>query len=105
MLHELAGNDAHRVRPLFTGPLLSLTIDAVIAGNTPARLWADDLARPAAGLMWDTRHGYYLVGAPTNSSSTAATQIWVAEQVGDEPFYAKIHYHPVAWETVVPLLF
>src|SRR5260370_41337158 len=105
VFHEVARADFHRVRPLFTGPLLSLTIDAVIAGNTPARLWADDTARPAAVLIWDTRHGYYLVGDPTNSSFNAAAQRWVAEQVQDGPFYAKIHDHPAAWETVAPLVF
>jgi GNAT superfamily N-acetyltransferase len=105
MLHELAWDDFRRVLPLFTGPLLSLTIDAVIAGNTPARLWADDTARPAAVLMWDTRHGYYLVGDPTISAFNAAAQRWVAEQVKHAPFYAKIHYHPAAWETTIPLVF
>jgi GNAT superfamily N-acetyltransferase len=105
MFHELAQADHYRVRPLFAGLPLSLVMDAVIAGNTPARLWADDPVHPETVLMWDTRHSYYLAGNPANDLFVLAAQRWVAERAAHGPFYAKIHYDDAAWEAVVPRVF
>jgi GNAT superfamily N-acetyltransferase len=105
MFDELARDDFHKVRPLFTGLPLFLVIDAVIAGNAPARLWVDDAARPATVLMWDRGHCYYLVGNPANSPFNMAAQRWVAEQVARGPFYGKILYSAAAWQAVIPLVF
>jgi RimJ/RimL family protein N-acetyltransferase len=53
----------HRIRHLFSPDHLALVIDAVIAANSPARVWADDLATPRMALLWDGTHSVYLVGA------------------------------------------
>jgi GNAT superfamily N-acetyltransferase len=105
MLHELIRTEYPHVRPLFAGPPFFLTIEAVIAGNTPALLWTDDRAHPATVFMWDTHHGFYLVGDATNSTFNAAVQEWVADHVRRRPFYAKIHYGSAAWEPAVPQIF
>lgn len=55
--------DADRVRHLFDSEHLSLVIDAVAAGNSPARVWVDALAAPRAALIWDGCHSVYLVGS------------------------------------------
>lgn len=52
-----------RVRHLFGAEHLTLVLDAVIAGNTPARVWVDDLSMPRTALVWDGAHCVYLAGA------------------------------------------
>jgi hypothetical protein len=59
----LPDQERRRVRHLFGSEHLSLVIDAVIAGNSPARIWADELAAPRMALAWDGAHCVYLVGA------------------------------------------
>ena len=47
---------------LFRGPHLDLVLDAVAAGNSPARLWADGTR---LALLWDQANNvFYLAGAP-----------------------------------------
>ena len=59
----LPHRDIRRIRHLVGGQHLSLVIDAVIAGNSPARVWADDRAEPRTAMVWDGAHWIYLVGA------------------------------------------
>jgi RimJ/RimL family protein N-acetyltransferase len=59
----LPHRDLRHVRHLFGAEHLGLVIDAVIAGNSPARVWADDLVTPRTALAWDGAHCLYLVGA------------------------------------------
>ena len=65
----LPDRELHRVRHLFGAEHLSLVIDAIIAGNTPARVWADDLVTPRAALAWDGAHCLYLAGAADHSDA------------------------------------
>jgi RimJ/RimL family protein N-acetyltransferase len=60
----LRHQEVHRVRHLFSAQHLALVIDAVIAGNSPARVWADDPVTPRTAMAWDGAHCIYLVGAP-----------------------------------------
>jgi hypothetical protein len=53
---ELA--ELERVRALFTGEHLRFVLDAMIAGNSPARAWADG----RAALIWDGSYSIYLAG-------------------------------------------
>jgi RimJ/RimL family protein N-acetyltransferase len=59
----LPRQDVHRIRHLFGAEHLVLVIEAVIAGNSPARVWVDDLAAPRAALVWDGTHNVYFAGA------------------------------------------
>ncbi len=54
--------DVHRVRGMFGSEHLSFVIDAIIAGNSPATAWTDDLAAPSTALIWDRAHCLYLGG-------------------------------------------
>jgi len=65
----LPHRDVHRVRHLFSTEHLTLVIDAVIAGNSPARVWADDLVTPRTTLAWDGAHCVYLAGAPGHEAA------------------------------------
>ena len=61
--------EVHRVRHLFSAAHLALVIDAIAAGNTPARVWADDLVTPQTAVAWDGAHCVYLVGAPRHGEA------------------------------------
>jgi RimJ/RimL family protein N-acetyltransferase len=65
----LPQREVHRVRHLFGAEHLALVIDAVIAGNSPARVWADDLVTPRTALAWDGAHCVYLAGAPGHETA------------------------------------
>ncbi len=62
MIQELSPSHYPRLRPLFQGELLRLVLEAVIAGNSPARVWVDGSAEPTAALLWDGRRCFYLAG-------------------------------------------
>jgi hypothetical protein len=59
----LPSREVHRVRHLFGAEHLALVIDAVIAGNSPAEVWADNLAGPRGALVWDRAHSIYFAGS------------------------------------------
>jgi GNAT superfamily N-acetyltransferase len=59
----LPHRDVPRVRHLFGAEHLALVIDAIIAGNTPASVWADDAGAPRMAMVWERAHNLYVVGA------------------------------------------
>jgi hypothetical protein len=62
-MDPLPNRNIDRVRHLFDSEHLSLVIDAVGAGNTPARVWVDGITAPRAALIWDGSHSVYLAGS------------------------------------------
>jgi GNAT superfamily N-acetyltransferase len=60
---RLHSRDVYRVRHLFDSDHLVLVIDAVIAGNSPACVWADKVVAPRSALVWDGKHSIYFAGA------------------------------------------
>jgi GNAT superfamily N-acetyltransferase len=59
---RLGTRDFHRVRKLFAADHLSYVLDAMIAGNTPAWVWVDQVNAPGTALVWDRGHCVYLAG-------------------------------------------
>ncbi len=62
-MDPLPNRSVDRVRHLFDSEHLSLVIDAIGAGNSPARVWVDGLTAPRAALIWDGSHSVYLAGS------------------------------------------
>jgi hypothetical protein len=60
---EPSAADVHRVRDLFDAEHLRLVVDSVIAGQSPAKVWSDDVAAPGTALAWDGSHNVYIAGA------------------------------------------
>ena len=87
MIYSLESN-LERVRPLFTGDHLALVIDAVIAGNSPGRLWVDDPADPHSVFLWDKSHSFYLAGAPDQAADNVALSRLFHDQIS---LYALAH--------------
>jgi hypothetical protein len=67
-VYELPGRDLHRVRHLFDAEHLGLVIEAMVAGNSPARAWVDDGANPRAVAIWDGAHSLYIAGTADRAS-------------------------------------
>jgi GNAT superfamily N-acetyltransferase len=55
---ELAG-----LRPLCDTEHATLVVEAVLAGTTPGRAWADHPGAPTTALVWDGAHSVHLLGA------------------------------------------
>lgn len=70
-----------RLRPLFTAPQLTFVIEAMIAGNSPAAAWVDDLDAPRAAWIWDTTHSLYLGGAACLADVNTALRQFVRDSL------------------------
>lgn len=68
------------VKPLFTGDHLALVIDAVIAGNSSGRIWADDTGQPANAFLWDGAQ-YYFAGDAANAGYLQALEALIATEI------------------------
>lgn len=88
------------------GEHLRLVIDAVIAGNSPGKLWVDDVDEPRSTLLWDNTHSFYAAGAADNAAFNQAmcdlfadtiTPFAQAQQFG----IFKLAYASEAWESVI----
>ncbi len=105
VIHELAAADFGKVPPLFDlGPVqyAGRVIAGVAAGNSPGRIWVDDLAAPQTALLWDRGHNYYLAGRADNSAVNAALHALVTATLapitlGTALAAFKLYYTPDAW--------
>lgn len=89
-----------RVRHLFGGGHLALVIDAVVAGNSPARVWADDLEMPRTTLAWDGAHSIYLVGEPGRGE--ACRDVFARDIAPAGQGIFKLHASAAAAATLLP---
>jgi hypothetical protein len=105
MRHELCDDDYGRIRGLFTTPHLPLLADAVIAGNSPARIWVDDPGRPRTAFMWDKGHHGYLAGDAENAAFNAGLTAFLHGRLAQGLSFFEIDYASAAWEEAIPALF
>lgn len=109
MLHELAPSDIQRARHLFQGLDYSLSIQAVMAGNSPGRIFVDDLQRPRTAFAL-TVEGYLLAGEYGNAETNEALRDFLREQIFSGAVYVNgdwsmsLAVHPEAWEAKLPEL-
>ncbi len=110
MADLLGGAGRQRVRALFRGSHLELVIDAVLAGNSPGLIWADDARNPRSALLWDGGRCFYLAGAADNGPLNAEWGERMSGQVlpqaaarGLDVF--KVHYSGPEWEPAAATVF
>lgn len=102
-MRRLRRPDYGRVLPLFDDLRYNLVVDSIVAGNTPAWVYADDLKRPRTAWMWNRMGTMLLAGDPDNSRFNRALTTLLAERVAPEARRRQIpsltlHYAPSAWE-------
>lgn len=107
MIARLAPGDAARVRPLFRGLDQHLAVRAMLAGETPAEIFADDPRDPQAALLlpWHRRR-IYLAGDAGNQRFNQALAGLLARQLRPQdaapaPVDLIVYYAPAAWEQTV----
>lgn len=70
------------VKPLFSMPHLNFVMEAMVAGNTPARMWVDDTEAPQSVFVWGEDHCCYLGGDAKNDGfGRDLRQVFVDEVV------------------------
>lgn len=106
-LIELRFDHFDKVRSIFSMTKhLSFTVDAVIAGNSPGRLWVDDPNEPSIAFLWDGYHCYYFVGTTNNKKFNIALKKLLFKEIipkaieNDHEIF-KIEYYPKEWEPIV----
>jgi RimJ/RimL family protein N-acetyltransferase len=101
--------DYDRVRPLFRTLDQHLAVDAILAGETPAEVFADDPIRPHAALLlpWN-RHRIFLAGDAGNQRFNQALTELLARQLvpQDDPgaLVELVAYYADGWEQVFDAL-
>ena len=81
MICKLAPHEYPHVRPLFGALDYHLAVDAIIAGDAPAQVYADDPLHPRVALFlpWNP-HRIYLAGAVDNAAFNRAAAAVVMER-------------------------
>lgn len=110
MIPQLTPDQYENVRPLINGLPLSLVIEGVIAGNSPALLWADDPDQPDTAVMWDGSHSFYFMGEPDEAAFFPTLRAFVLDRLVPEsaPYNGgvfKVYLGSDLWKPRIPMLF
>jgi RimJ/RimL family protein N-acetyltransferase len=110
MIYALAESEYEKIHPLFKGSHLNLVINAVVEGNSPGRIWVDDVANPKTAFMWDKAHCYYLVGSPNNGKFNTALKEFIGGKLAPEAMahnlsIFKVYYTSKDWESKIEAMF
>jgi RimJ/RimL family protein N-acetyltransferase len=106
-IKELKFDDFHKIRSLFTSSKhLNFTVDAVIAGNSPMRVWVDSEDKPKSVFLWDLAHCYYFGGAAENHAFCEAVEIvlkntLIPKAIDENREIFKIEYSSTEWEPIL----
>jgi RimJ/RimL family protein N-acetyltransferase len=106
-LHEFGRVDL--VRSVFQGFDYSLSINALLEGNNPGRIFVDDVAQPRTALAL-TVEGTLLTGDDTNPTTNEALRrlfkesIFTEKVVVEEGWGMMLAVHPQRWEAKLPQL-
>lgn len=96
------------VRHLFQEPYLAFVMAAVIAGNSPAVIWVDEVTRPQTVLMWDRSHVLHLAStapSPAPWLHTLLHQTIIPEARGRAIRLFKVYHHTPHWGEPLSTLF
>lgn len=106
-IHELKFSQFEKVKTIFSETLhLKFTIDAIIAGNSPGRIWVDDLIFPTASFVWDGYHCYYFGGTTkkvefnSNIKDLLKTYI-IPDVIKRKRDFFNIEYSNKDWEPII----
>ncbi|MFW9906154.1 MAG: GNAT family N-acetyltransferase [Candidatus Thorarchaeota archaeon] len=104
---ELKFDDFHKIRSFFTNSKhLNFTVDAVIAGNSPMRVWVDSEDTPKSAFLWDQAHCYYFGGAARNHAFCEAVEnilkgTLIPTMIDKNCEIFKIEYSSPEWEPIL----
>ncbi len=98
-----------QVSALFQASHLHYMIEAMVVGNSPAKVWGDDSDNPRSMLIWDQAHCLYLGGAANNPTfNQALLQFLMTSllpQVQEQQLEVlKIYAADAQWEQTAAML-
>lgn len=107
MLVELERGEFSSIRLLFEGPHLGLVVDAMVEGNSPARIWVSDREEPKSAYVWDKAHGHYLAGDDSDEAFDGSLTDLFANVIVPEALCRgrgiyKLHYTSRKWREKAP---
>ena len=107
---RLERDEYQRVRPLAGQPHLSLALDAMAVGNSPALIWVDDRAQPSAAYVWDKAHCHFLLGDASTPAFARAVRELVRQEIAPQMLahgkaFLKVHYSSADWEEQIGAMF
>ena len=107
---RLERQEYQKVRPLAGQPHLSLALDAVAEGNSPAMVWVDDRVQPSAAYLWDKAHCHFLVGDASTPAFTQAVRELVRQEIAPQMLaqgkaFLKVHYSSADWEEQIGAMY
>lgn len=110
LVYPIDISNAGSIRQLFTSPQLDFVIDAIAAGNSPGRVWADDADQPTTALVWDTTHSFYLGGAADQTAFNRALGELVTDRLlpgseAERDKVFKVYTDSGAWDESVQDVF
>jgi RimJ/RimL family protein N-acetyltransferase len=79
LIHLFEPKQAHSLRALFDLPHLGFVVDAMVAGNSPATIWVDNVTHPRSAFVWDNSHSLYFGGVADNPTFNAALRSLIAD--------------------------
>ena len=107
---QLERDEYQRVRPLAGQLHLSLALDAMAVGNSPALVWVDDRAQPSAAYVWDKAHCHFLVGNALTPAFARTVRELVRQEIAPQmaaqgKVFLKVHYSSADWEEQIGSIF
>lgn len=87
-----------RLRTFFAAEHLGFVVDAMAAGNTVVKVWADNLVTPTAVLLWDLQHAVYLAGSAEHAQHWR--DLFDEQIAATKPGFLKLHITAAAADTV-----
>jgi hypothetical protein len=102
MIHELEENEFERTSSLFKDLNYNLTVDAIIEGNRPGKIYVDNIVNPKAAFAWAKSSEYALVGSHKIDEFNFSLQRLIAERITPEVIknnitFSVLFYYPDIW--------
>jgi RimJ/RimL family protein N-acetyltransferase len=107
-LNELTSAQFPIVRTLFDEMDYHLAVNSIFTGQTPARIFVDDAARPCAAIAW-AGHRFHLAGLPHDDGFNQALGALFSQTIyphslaqGDLAF--SLYYAPEEWADAIDVI-
>jgi RimJ/RimL family protein N-acetyltransferase len=102
MIYELKDNEFEKTFSLFKDLSYNLTVDAIIEGNRPGKIYVDNMADPKTAFAWAKSSEYALVGSHKNDAFNLSLQRLIAEKITQETkkhniTFSVLFYYPDIW--------
>jgi RimJ/RimL family protein N-acetyltransferase len=109
MIYELKKNECERTSSLFKDLSYNLTVDAIIEGNRPGKIYVDSMTNPKTAFAWAKSSEYALVGSHRIDEFNLSLQRLIDERITPEVIkhhitFSVLFYYPVIWNEKIEVI-